>query len=81
VIKKGSKSPDLYTWSSGLKIFTSHVVYSRIWRNLPMYDRHFFYIFLWMKPIWLPKQFVKRKLEGRKLSDLFTGEVSPETQI
>jgi hypothetical protein len=27
------------------------------------------------------KKFVKRKLEGRKLSDFFTGEISPETQI
>jgi hypothetical protein len=40
---KKKKSPDFHTWFSGLKIFTSHVVYSRIWRNPLMYDRQFGY--------------------------------------
>jgi len=69
VIKK-TKSPDFHTWFSGLKIFTSHVVYSRIWRNPLMYDRQFGYT-----------KFVKRKLECRKLSDFFNGEASPKPKI
>jgi hypothetical protein len=51
VIKNSKNRQISGPWFSGLKIFTSYVVYTRIWLNLRMYDRRFFYIFLWMKPI------------------------------
>jgi hypothetical protein len=70
------QSPDFCTSFSVLKIFTSYVVYSRIWLNLPMYDRRFFYIFLWIDEANLAnKKIVKRNLVGRELSDIFTGEM------
>jgi len=31
-----------------LEIYISYLAYSQIWRNLPMDDSHFFYIFQWM---------------------------------
>jgi hypothetical protein len=76
---KNSKNRQIFalTWFSGLKIFTSHVVYSRIWLNLPMYDHPFFYIFLSMDEANLAnKKIVERNLAGRELSDFFTGEMS-----
>jgi hypothetical protein len=45
VVKSGKNRQRLV---SELKIFTSYVVYIRIWLNLPVYDRSFFYMFLWM---------------------------------
>jgi hypothetical protein len=45
-----------------LNILASYVIYSQIWLNLPMDDRHFFYIFLWMIATLATKQgFLKKK--------------------
>jgi hypothetical protein len=47
-----------------------------------MYDRRFFYIFLWMDEANLAtRKIVKRNLVGRELSDFFTGEMSWKSDI
>jgi hypothetical protein len=53
-VRKGKKNPTFgFHWvakyiEGWLKAYTSYLVYSQIWLNLPKKDCQFFHIFLWM---------------------------------